>query len=58
MPKIEIDDDLHGLLRSLAESEKESETEILRRVLTRYREDRDTALKAYESSEQDTSSTN
>jgi predicted transcriptional regulator len=58
MPTIEISDDLHGLLRRLAQTEDESDADVLRRVLRTYGEDRDAALKAYEASEQDTSSTN
>ena len=58
MPTIELDEELHRLLRSLAQSPNESDVAVIKRVLDGYRNERDAALKAYEASEQDISSTN
>lgn len=58
MPTIEISDDLHVLLRSLARSADETDAEVLQRVLSSMSEDRAAALKAYREAEQDITSTN
>lgn len=58
MPTLEIDDDIHALIRELANNADESDTAVLRRVLESARADRAAALKAYEQSEQDITSTN
>lgn len=58
MPTIELSEDVHALLRSLAKNADETEDNILKRVLSTVTEDRAAALKAYEQAEQDITSTN
>lgn len=58
MPTIEISDETRNLLRAFADNENEADEVVLERVLNRLKQDHDAALRAYEKSEQDISSTN
>ena len=58
MPTIEISDDVHALMWSLARKPDETDDALLRRVLSAASKDREAAMKAYEQSEQDIASTN
>lgn len=58
MPTIEISDETRNLLRAFADDENEADEIVLKRVLTRLKQDHDAALRAYEESDQDVSSTN
>lgn len=58
MPTIEISDEVHKLMRSLERTKNETDSDLLRRVLSAVAEDRSAALKAYEQAEKDITSTN
>ena len=58
IPTIEISDDVHALMWSLARKPDETDDALLRRVLSAASEGREAAMKAYEQSEQDITSTN
>ncbi len=58
MPSITISHDVLELIRSLKQAAENTEDETLRRILAGAKADRDRRLRAYETTDQDTQSTN
>lgn len=58
MPTIDISDEALSLVRGLARNVRETDSEVLDRIVRAAAADREAALKAYEQAERDVTSTN